>query len=206
MINIQEFENIDNEELKIIGSPVKIDSIRIIVNGKNNIIKIGNNVSFGRVVLDLRGDNNYIEIGDSTLIRGKILVDKASSVSIGAGTCFNFNTSEIEARDSTKIEIGEKCLFSHMRMSTSDVHSIFNLDTKKRINKSKDIKISDHVWIAFDAFICKGAEIGENSVVGAKSLVSGGTYPRNCVIGGNPARILKTNITWDTRSLEIMPE
>lgn len=46
----------------------------------------------------------------------------------------------------------------------------------------------------------------ENSVVGAKSLVSGGRYPRNCVIGGNPAKILKTNITWDTRSLEILPE
>lgn len=205
MIDINIFQIIDNNELKITGEPISVDFIRIIANGKNNIIKIGNNVRFGRVVLDLRGDNNIVEISDNTVIRGKILVHNGSKVEIGSGTVFNFNTSEIEARHATNIKIGKNCLFSHMRMSTSDVHSIFDLDTKKRINKDKDIFINDHVWVSFDAFICKGTEIQENCVVGAKSLVSG-KFNKNCIIGGNPARILKTNITWDHRAIDEMPE
>lgn len=204
MINITEFEEVNAEELIIEGIPDSIESIRIISNGKNNFIKIGKGVKFGRVVLDLRGDNNKIIIDNYCLIRGKILVEDASSVEVGMGTAFNFNTIEIEAREGRSIEVGKRCLFSHSRISTSDVHSIFDLDTKKRVNKAKDIKIHDHVWVAYDAFICKGADIGENCVVGAKSLVSG-KFPKNCVIGGNPARILKTNITWDHQAIDDLP-
>ncbi|MBP2659028.1 MAG: hypothetical protein H6Q69_2060 [Firmicutes bacterium] len=40
-------------------------------------------------------------------------------------------------------------MFSHdVHIRNGDSHSIIDLQTKKRINFSKDIIIGDHVWIA----------------------------------------------------------
>jgi len=53
------------------------------------------------------------------------------------------------------------------------------------------IVIGRNVWIGNNAIILKGTEIGDNSVIGAGAVVTGGKLPSNVVIAGNPARILK---------------
>jgi acetyltransferase-like isoleucine patch superfamily enzyme len=46
------------------------------------------------------------------------------------------------------------------------------------------------VWIGDSAIVCKGVRIGENSVVGAGSVVRK-DVPPNVVVIGNPAEIVK---------------
>ena len=38
--------------------------------------------------------------------------------------------------------------------------------------------------------------IGDNSIIVAGSIVNK-DIPKNCLAGGNPARIIKKNITWE---------
>lgn len=63
--------------------------------------------------------------------------------------------------------------------------------TKKLIGYSKvgKIKIEDNVFIGTKSTILPNVKIGENSIVGANSLVTK-NIPSNCVAAGNPAQIL----------------
>ncbi|HIV49690.1 MAG TPA: sugar O-acetyltransferase [Candidatus Helicobacter avicola] len=55
----------------------------------------------------------------------------------------------------------------------------------------KPIHIEKRVWIGVAATILPSVRIGENSIVGANALVSK-DVPPNSVVGGNPARIIKS--------------
>ena len=53
------------------------------------------------------------------------------------------------------------------------------------------VVICDKVWIGFGASILKGIVIGEGAVVGAGSVVTRNVAPYS-VVGGNPARVLRS--------------
>lgn len=201
MIEIKDINEIENDNIKISGNPKEVTNSKIIVKGTNNKIIFGENIKLINVNINMVGDNNLLYINSNCVLRGKFLLDKGGKIIIGEKTIFNFSSSELEARDGESISIGNNCLFSHFRASTSDVHSIFDMFTKKRINHPKNIVISDRVWIAYDAMILKGSFIACDSVIGAKAVISG-TFPSNVVIAGNPGRVIKSGILWDTRSLD----
>lgn len=53
------------------------------------------------------------------------------------------------------------------------------------------IKIERNVWIAANVTVIGGVTIGENSVVAAGSVVTK-DVPANSLVGGNPARVIKS--------------
>ena len=55
------------------------------------------------------------------------------------------------------------------------------------------IIIGENCWIGTNVRICKGVTIGDNSIVAACSVVTK-DVPANCIVAGNPARIVKTDI------------
>ena len=54
-----------------------------------------------------------------------------------------------------------------------------------------EITIGSGVWVCADAFIGPGVTVGDNTVVAARSVVVKDTEP-GTVVGGNPARTIKT--------------
>ena len=62
------------------------------------------------------------------------------------------------------------------------------------------IVIGEHVWVSKGAFILHGTNVGNGSIIGARSVVKG-KFPNNCSIGGNPAKILSKDIAW-SRNME----
>jgi maltose O-acetyltransferase len=61
----------------------------------------------------------------------------------------------------------------------------FESDTRE----SKSIAIGDYVWIGTNAFICAGVSVGNNSIIGANSVVTK-DVPADSVVGGVPARLI----------------
>ena len=55
----------------------------------------------------------------------------------------------------------------------------------------KPIVIEKNVWIAAGAIIIGGVTVGENSVVAAGSVVTK-NVPANMLVGGNPARVIRS--------------
>lgn len=69
-------------------------------------------------------------------------------------------------------------------------------DSPKRMWKYSDsapIIIGKNVWIGSDARICKGVTIGDGAIIAANAVVTK-SCPPNCIMGGNPAKIIKRDI------------
>lgn len=56
---------------------------------------------------------------------------------------------------------------------------------------SKAVTIGNDCWIGGAAVLCPGVTIGDGSTVAAGAVVTKDVPPRS-VVGGNPARVLKT--------------
>lgn len=87
-----------------------------------------------------------------------------------------------------EISIGSNCMLAGgVYITDSDWHSVYNrLDQGKQI----PVKIGDNVWIGDFSIICKGVNIGANSIVGARSVVRR-DIPANVIVSGNPAKIVQ---------------
>lgn len=94
--------------------------------------------------------------------------------------------------------VGNGCMFSNnIIIRTSDAHTIYDLQTNERLNPAKDIIIGNHVWIAPNSRIMKGAVIEDGVVVGSNTMVTK-HIPSNVLVVGMPARIVKENIGWSS--------
>lgn len=62
---------------------------------------------------------------------------------------------------------------------------------RRSVTIGKPIVIGRNVWIAAGATIIGGVTIGENSVVAAGSVVTK-NVPANTLVGGNPARVIRS--------------
>ena len=54
-----------------------------------------------------------------------------------------------------------------------------------------DTVVGNDVWIGYDAIIMPGVHIGDGSIIAAKSVVTKDVLPYT-IVGGNPAKIIKT--------------
>jgi acetyltransferase-like isoleucine patch superfamily enzyme len=62
------------------------------------------------------------------------------------------------------------------------------------------IEVGDNVFIGSHAIILPGTKIGNNTVIGAGSIVRG-TFPANIVIAGTPARFIKSLAAYRNKCL-----
>lgn len=90
----------------------------------------------------------------------------------------------------SSIEIEDNCMLAAGSYITdADWHDIY--DRTRAVGSTKPIRLEQNVWIGDGAIICKGVTVGENSIVGAGSVVVN-DVPANCIAAGNPARLVKT--------------
>lgn len=54
----------------------------------------------------------------------------------------------------------------------------------------RPVRIGSNVWLGFECCVLPGVTIGDHSVIGARSVVTG-DVPPNCVAAGNPARVVR---------------
>lgn len=142
-------------------------------------------------------DETRLNIGRGVQIsEGQVVLGaNRTSTSIGEGTNI-VNARFFAAESDTSIEVREHCLFSwNVEVRTSDWHSIFDTETGDRINEPASVVIERNVWVGSDVRVLKGVRVGEGSVIGVGSIVTRDVIPR-CVVGGNPAKVIRTNVNW----------
>jgi acetyltransferase-like isoleucine patch superfamily enzyme len=66
-----------------------------------------------------------------------------------------------------------------------------DLPLQEQGTTSKGVRIGDRVWVGSNSVVLAGAELGDNVIVSAGSVV-GGTVPPNSIVLGNPAKVIFT--------------
>ena len=124
---------------------------------------------------------------DAVEILSPFIVDYGYNISMGAGTFLNHN---IYMMDCAKIQLGKKCFVGPNCGFYTAIHPF---DVEKRnagFEIAKPINIGDNVWIGGDVTILPGVNIGENCVIGAKSVVTK-NIPSNVLAFGNPCKVIR---------------
>lgn len=132
-------------------------------------------------------------IGGDTML--KLVVLKGAELIIGN----NVGISNSTLYASNKIIIEDDVLIGGgCKIYDTDFHSINyenRIDPFKNNIPDKDIKTSQVIikkgsWIGGHCIILKGVTIGNNSIIGAGSVVTK-NIPKNEIWGGNPAKFIK---------------
>jgi acetyltransferase-like isoleucine patch superfamily enzyme len=154
--------------------------------------------------INMSGDPGRISIEDKVICRGLLRVE-------------SFGTGKISIRPeayigddvliscSHEVEIGTQALIAHgVQIFDNNTHptswqdrerdwrsiSTGRTDVRPAI-AGAPVRIGAHAWIGFNSIIMKGVKIGERSIVAAGSVVIA-DVPPDTVVGGNPARVLRS--------------
>jgi acetyltransferase-like isoleucine patch superfamily enzyme len=157
-----------------------LGSIPDVLNPRSLVI-FGDNIHLGRHAHIIASPDNLIRITSWPSRLGKTEIRIGNYCLISPGV-------RISAAKS--IQIGDNCMFaSNVYISDSDWHGIYN--RIRPFRSEKPIIIEDNVWLGERVIVNKGVCIGENSVIGAGSIVTK-NIPANSIAAGNPARVIKT--------------
>jgi len=90
-----------------------------------------------------------------------------------------------------KIFIGDKCTITHGCIILS--HDRAKKIISRKINRNyegKGTRLGNHVFVGVNSVILRDVIIGDNSIIGAGSVVTK-DVPPNVVVAGNPAKIIR---------------
>lgn len=149
-------------------------------------------------------DKNDIIIGDHAMISGTLVSENHGKIILGTYVYLREN-STIGSVNS--IKIGDyTSIADHVVILDNNNHPINPEDRQKKSSSPKGsdyrkwrhsdsapIIIGKNVWVGSYARICKGVNIGDNSIIAANAVVTK-DVPSNSIVAGNPAKIVKTEI------------
>lgn len=171
------------------GKNLLLKGVPVIFNKNGAKLKIGENVTvkssflsnlvglYSRTIIVTRAPGAVIEIGDNVGISGATIYAR-KGIYIGENTC-----------------IGGNC-----KILDNDFHPLEAKTRNRLLNDSnggdsdlvpvREIRIGNNCFIGCNSIILKGTVLGDGCVVGAGAVVCG-KFEDNCVIAGNPARVIK---------------
>ncbi|MGB0678756.1 MAG: acyltransferase, partial [Polyangiales bacterium] len=155
-------------------------------------------------LINLRSNVRALRVGENTVVRGELLVlAHGGALSIGRD-CYVGEGSRIWSAH--RVQIGNRVLISHnCDIHDWNGHSLVAGARARHFQaithgghpgelddvRSAPVRIEDDVWIGFGAAVLKGVRIGRGSVVAAHSVVVH-DVPEAVLVGGNPARVLRS--------------
>lgn len=153
-------------------------------------------VRFRGVPLVVRYPNSRIEIG-----KGCVFNSKTYSNYRGISHKCAMNTGA----EGAQILIGDNCGFSGVSIVANKLVKIGDNvtvgadtiigdrddHTDLYASEPRPVIIDDNVWIGMHCIVLKGVHIGENTIIGAGSVVTK-NIPANCIAAGVPCKIIKS--------------
>jgi acetyltransferase-like isoleucine patch superfamily enzyme len=167
--------------------------------------KTGKGKLFGRPVIKIH-PKSTVDVGDgfsfissnrrcssgSIYAPCRIHTLSPSSV-IAIGEHVGLNGTSIVSR-SAKITIGRGSMIApNVVIMDSPYHKLWPLEGRGSypgVELDEDVTIGSDVWIGTGCLLLPGANIGNGSVVAARSVVNG-SFPENSLLAGVPARLIR---------------
>jgi acetyltransferase-like isoleucine patch superfamily enzyme len=92
-----------------------------------------------------------------------------------------------------RISIGRECIIADRTMLIDFDHGAVEVERPIREQGiyKRDVRVGHNVWIGYGACILRGVTVGNNAIIGTLSVVTK-DVPEDAVVGGAPARLLRT--------------
>ena len=126
------------------------------------------------------GENCYIEPPFHSNWGGK-------NVHLGKNVYFNFNATLV---DDTHIYIGDCTMLGPNVVIATAGHPILPELREKALQFNLPVHIGKNCWLGAGVIVLPGVTIGDNTVIGAGSVVTK-DIPANVVAVGNPCKVLR---------------
>ncbi len=131
----------------------------------------------------------FAEVGEGCYIEPPLHANWGGHhVHLGRGVYANFNLTLV---DDTHIHIGDWTMLGPNVVIATAGHPILpELRGGRQLQYNMPVHIGRNCWLGAGVIVMPGVTIGENSVIGAGSVVTK-DIPANVVAVGNPCRVLR---------------
>ena len=196
-LNLKFNKNVDLSRLILINKDVELS----LANSSKIVLEKGARLNFGfftHIFSKRRNSKLILEEDASFVLTGKAMIQSGAMIFVGRGKTLKIGrstfTSNIKILAHDDITIGDNCIFGwECQIFSGDGHPIYQEESI--INKDVPVVIEDNVWVGSRALILKGVRVGKGSIVAAGAVVTK-NVPPNCIVAGNPAKVVKENISW----------
>ncbi len=130
----------------------------------------------------------FAEIGEGCYIEPPLHSNWGGhNVHFGKGVYANFNLTLV---DDTHIYVGDHTMLGPNVTLATAGHPIYPPLREKGYQYNVPVRIGKNCWLGAGVIVMPGVTIGDNTVIGAGSIVTK-DIPANVVAVGNPCRILR---------------
>lgn len=127
------------------------------------------------------------EVGENCYVEPPLHANWGCHTHFGNNVYANFNLTLV---DDTDIFVGDSVMFGPNVTLATAGHPVDPELRRKVAQFNLPIRIGNNVWIGANAVVLPGITIGDNSVIGAGSVVTR-DVPPDVVAVGNPCRVLR---------------
>ncbi|MCB5952910.1 chorismate mutase [Enterococcus sp. BWT-B8] len=183
-------ETFKTEKQKMIDGELYFASDPELVAGRKHAreqMKLINNEADRQIRRQLV-EESFGSTGSNAHIEPEISFDYGYNIHVGKNFYANFNSIFL---DICPITIGDNCMFGPNVQLYTASHPLNPVKRNSGLEFGKPITIGDNVWLGGGVIIIPGVTLGDNVVVAAGSVVTE-SVPDNYVVGGNPARFIKS--------------
>ena len=128
------------------------------------------------------------QFGEGSEIKPPLRCDYGFRIRVGARTFVNYG---LVALDVASIAIGDDVQIGPNVQLLTPTHPIDPDTRRAKWEAAEPIAIGGNAWLGGGVIVLPGVTIGENTVVGAGSIVTK-DLPPNVVAAGNPARVVRS--------------
>lgn len=145
----------------------------------------------GEATIDVSASINNVYIGDGVKIAKNCsifgskdnLLEIGENSYIGMNSCLNGYRAKVKVGNNVSIAQNVNIMADSGPNASLEMQNFYPLEFG-------DVSVGEHSWIGANVVIMPNVQLGKFCVVAANSLVTS-TFPDYCVVGGNPARLIK---------------
>jgi maltose O-acetyltransferase len=137
----------------------------------------------GTILRELLG-----HIGQGSWIMPRFQCDYGYLIRMGSNSFLNYDAILM---DCAPITIGDDVSIGPRAQLLTALHPLDDHEMRRqRWERAEPIEIGDNVWFGGGVIVCAGVTVGDNTVVGAGSVVTR-DLPAGVLAAGNPARVIR---------------